>query len=338
MRSLSLLSSIFLSTTALAAGVYVVQPGDVLSRIAQKTLGSPIYNQKTGTLRKILALNPQIKNPDFILPGWEIRLDGGRRLASEEAPLTAPISANASEFPNYSNVPVVASPQSHQSGEIEILPEFSFFRINAIDKASGAQATLLSNLNVGAQLNWKQNWSDSFQTALSLHTLSTSAAAPDPKNLSPSSQEVSGFDLGTSFALNTRVWLDFTLGDNQELLARSMNTTTITLDRLFVPQATAGIHFTLVQSGAFSVGAGGSAGYLFQTTSPNGYTMLGGMAYTGQLGLTERLGNPSDSWGDLVGRVFYDSQTQNTSFTYQTRQDLGVMLGIRFKLGSGEGR
>ena len=48
------------------ASYYIVKKGDTLSAIAVK------YHI---TLNKLLALNPQIKNPDLIYPGDSIRVN-----------------------------------------------------------------------------------------------------------------------------------------------------------------------------------------------------------------------------------------------------------------------
>ena len=51
---------------AYGASYYIVKKGDTLSEIAVK------YHI---TLNKLLALNPQIKNPDLIYPGDAIRVN-----------------------------------------------------------------------------------------------------------------------------------------------------------------------------------------------------------------------------------------------------------------------
>ncbi len=49
-------------------GVYVVRPGDTLSRVSQRLYGQP------WEWPKLWSLNPQIQNPHWIYPGDEIRL------------------------------------------------------------------------------------------------------------------------------------------------------------------------------------------------------------------------------------------------------------------------
>lgn len=60
-------------------GVYVVQPGDTLSKISQKVYGQP------WTWPKLWSLNAQIQNPHWIYPGDQIRLAGPTAGAQGEA-------------------------------------------------------------------------------------------------------------------------------------------------------------------------------------------------------------------------------------------------------------
>lgn len=53
---------------------YIVKKGDTLSKIAlTKLKGGPLYGEE-GRLTKLLLLNPEVKNPNLIEPGTEIKL------------------------------------------------------------------------------------------------------------------------------------------------------------------------------------------------------------------------------------------------------------------------
>lgn len=74
-RGIFIAGSLFFSGALLAAEgmVHVVQPGDTLSQIAADHVGRPIFT-KTGSLSKILRLNPQIKEIHQITVGDQIVL------------------------------------------------------------------------------------------------------------------------------------------------------------------------------------------------------------------------------------------------------------------------
>src|SRR5689334_17663417 len=67
------------------AFTYVVKEGDSLSTIAARTLQGRIYG-KEGGIQKLVALNPEIENPNFILPGQEIRLAPEDAALASESP------------------------------------------------------------------------------------------------------------------------------------------------------------------------------------------------------------------------------------------------------------
>lgn len=57
----------------LSPQLYRVQKNQTLSGITFKTLGGPIYGPR-GNLRRVLDINQQIKDPDYILPGYLINI------------------------------------------------------------------------------------------------------------------------------------------------------------------------------------------------------------------------------------------------------------------------
>src|SRR5438046_513574 len=69
------------------AEFYKVKIGDTLSSIiTEKKLGGPIFGPQ-GSLRKMLAVNPQIKNANRIFPGDLVEIDFN-------APVSPPTEAN----------------------------------------------------------------------------------------------------------------------------------------------------------------------------------------------------------------------------------------------------
>lgn len=91
--------------------IYVVKKGDTVSTIAQKEIGSPIYS-KNGSIAKLLALNPWIKNKDLVLAGQPLvvgRSEESHPLASKASSEPMPNRSLASEdatLPKKSEVPM----------------------------------------------------------------------------------------------------------------------------------------------------------------------------------------------------------------------------------------
>jgi LysM repeat protein len=64
--------------------VYLVKPNDTLTKIAARKLKGPVYKAKKGSLQKLLALNPNIKDPNHIFPGQKLTLVKNGRAANED--------------------------------------------------------------------------------------------------------------------------------------------------------------------------------------------------------------------------------------------------------------
>jgi LysM repeat protein len=68
---------VWIIATGISAKAYglthIVQKGEALSKLAQKFIPGRVYGP-TGSLKKIVALNPHLKNPNVILPGQEVFL------------------------------------------------------------------------------------------------------------------------------------------------------------------------------------------------------------------------------------------------------------------------
>lgn len=63
---------------------YLIKKGDTLSEIALRFFGAKkLYDYNSGPMRKIMELNPTVKNPDMIFAGAQLVLPG-RNIASEE--------------------------------------------------------------------------------------------------------------------------------------------------------------------------------------------------------------------------------------------------------------
>lgn len=63
---------------------YLIKKGDTLSEIALRFFGSQkLYDFNSGPMKKILELNPTVKNPDLIFAGTQLVLPG-RNVANEK--------------------------------------------------------------------------------------------------------------------------------------------------------------------------------------------------------------------------------------------------------------
>jgi hypothetical protein len=344
------------------ATTYVVRDGDSLSKIAQKNLGSPVYPE-TGSLKKLLALNPQIQDPTFILPGTVLELgaqdlqttacvlpSADRTPAQEPEIVTAPAP---SAIPATAEVPVaaaspVASPipaapfvvtapsqpdkqpdkTAGTFGELGVETGFSFSKIVATDPNTQATASLYSNLDPTVGLNWKQHWSDSWESFLRFSYMQTSFQDPTPRTLSQSNEGVYGFGFGVKALVSRTFSLIFQAGYDQELFVQNVSSETLALLRISTPSATAGAQWELIKSGPFALGLGASLGAL-GPGSASGYTTRFGESYSGSAYLEEELRAIN---AVLRGEVYYQQRDQNSSVVNQSETDIGASIGLTWRL------
>ncbi|MDH0640972.1 LysM peptidoglycan-binding domain-containing protein, partial [Pseudomonas sp. GD03860] len=91
---------------------YTVQSGDTLSKIAQR---------HGLTVADLQALNPIVKNPDHILPGWQLRLSG----FPAQLDLPPPVNANS-----ITSVAIEGQPECHEElVDVAHIPGHSHFYV-----------------------------------------------------------------------------------------------------------------------------------------------------------------------------------------------------------------
>ncbi len=84
--------AVFAGLTASAwAYTYVVKKGDVLSRVVHELVPGQVWG-KHGSIKKVIALNPHVKNPDFIFPGDKIKIEAVENIVSEETNTDSPVT------------------------------------------------------------------------------------------------------------------------------------------------------------------------------------------------------------------------------------------------------
>lgn len=339
----------FAMTTTLGIGAvaassyaltYVVQPGETLSHIAQKKVPHKPYTvfSKGGALEKLVGLNPQVKNPDLLTPGEIITLPGAEQELAFVSPAPSELAREpASEIevspkaepspktePSPPSIPAeVTDDSAGRYGIISLTPGFSFFRINATDPSTGGTAQILSNVNTELSLSWKQVFSPATQTHLDFNYSRLSLSDPKPRTISTPSNSVFGFDLGITHSLSPQFRIFSSFGYKQELLLRALSSSTLTLDRLFVPFLSIGASYEILKAKPFTFSVDGQAAYLAPTQGSE-YKFNGGPSFLGRLKMSQDV---KLIHGTLEGAFYYKLQKQDTSVANQTRTDVGATVG-----------
>jgi LysM repeat protein len=347
-----------LNFIASASVTYVAKEGDKLSKIAGKMIQGPVWG-KNGSLKKVIALNLEIKDSDLIYPGQEIQLPGDEvaQTSSRAPPLSAPkpscavcsacavkrAPATEEETPVTSpsttpnSTPTLASaptpvPQENQSGFLlELAPYYALTGISASDKATGNPATLASSVNTGLDMKYYQPWSESFRSFvhLRLGTLSFEQPTDSSKSLLSSSNFMSGIGLGGDFKLSQGLTFSI-FGDYQkEAFVRSISTNSVTVDAVAVPELGGRLAFDLLKKNSLTLGISGQFTELFQAPTA-GYTVSQGNLYGGIIYFKQDVGGAGST---LTTELGYFSRQQSTDITNQTERDF--LLQFRWFLPSG---
>jgi hypothetical protein len=329
------------SAWAERASIYTVQPGDTLSEIANRTFGFPIYTE-AGSLEKILALNPQIVDPNLVLPGDRIILDESELPNRTMAKTTMPSDGEAlNPPPNDGRAPAATAtgaceaipgeaapaPKRYPSSEIEIAPEFKFVKLQANDTVTRANATLLSSSHFGVRGAWVQNWTPASSTYQWLSYSKTSFATPALKTLETPSFTSMSFGFGARFFQDGRNRLSTALGAEQSAYIRATSTTSVRLDPIVTPLARVQSEHDLVRIEPFRAGVGfnGEArapGSNDQIRAKWGYG-YGTALFVEQAFTASRFRTA----------VSYFQSKQDSSIATQTRSEIGLELNYSFTLG-----
>jgi LysM repeat protein len=336
-------------TRAADTSFYIVRVGDTLSKIAQQFLGSPVYTS-TGSLRKIIDLNPQVKNPNRITVGEELNISG---TAAEPAKLAEarPAVENKSteEKPAETSAPVadrapaaqadvaqplvspsptaVADSKTYPFGEIELAPEFRFVKLEAKDISSGANAILVSDSHIGLRGAWVQRWSPDTASFQWLSYGRTSFAAPSTKTLETPSFTSIGFGFGMRFFQAGRHRLSTGIGAESTPYIRATSTTAVRFDSIVTPIARVQSEHDLFRLDPFRagiglLGEGRAPGSNDRIRAKMGYG-LGSSLFVEQAFTSSK----------FRVTTFYLQSQQDSSIATQKRNELGLEMNLTFRLG-----
>jgi LysM repeat protein len=335
-RHLAVVSlGLVLSIAAFASVTYVAKPGDKLSKIAGKMIQGPVWG-KHGSWQSVLALNSEIKNPDLIYVGQEIKLPDGevaqaaessseqRAPAAEEAaPLASPTPALSSP------TPLLAAPLEKENSHgslLELAPYYALTSISSTDKITGSPASAASSLNAGVDLRFSQPWSESFSSFVhfKLGALSFEQPTDSSKSVQSASNLMSGIGLGGDFklsqALTFRIFGDY----QKEAFIRGVSTDTVAIDAVSVPEVGASLVLDLFKKNSLTLGVSGQFSELFQAAT-EGYTVSQGSLFGGKVYFKR------DSCGSAFQTdLGYFSRQQDTNLTNQTERDLILQLRWEF--------
>jgi hypothetical protein len=339
-----ILSSLFLGELAFASehGTRLVAPGETLSEIALKELGGSVYHRRNGTLRKILALNPWIKNANAIKPGQVLVMPKNFSVA-EVKPATSPArelasakEAVAEAVAEATPAAAVAADDCGKPGDECFTPESylgasvgtEYFRIDATDRATGGTATILSRMSPSVRAFWKLDWSPEWSSILSMRFRSDRISASDnnSKRIDQGDGKSWGFRAAVERRWNEKARSRAHFGRQEYLFARAANASSIVFDRVGTTFAGLEHEQTLVRVKAASAGLGAAGNLLLPGEGPGFKTETGWNGRAFAFVQHER-----ESFS-IRGDLFYELQRQNSSIADQKTTTTGLAIGLFWRL------
>jgi hypothetical protein len=327
----------------------VVKTGHTISRIAQCRVGMPIYSRAHGSLAQILQENPEIKNPDRIFLGQEIRLPASSEnyqplaklscerdfeMATAEAPLMASAEPfaipSAERAPAAEETPLVAANRGDEVYSLlSLSPILSFSRLDGTDLDTNGKATLVSDMNYGFFVKWTQVWSKSFRTFLDTRwNRITIRSTESGDSISPTKDVYANFGGGAEFRLaDQRIGVGAGVHSGQEMFYRASSATEIHIDKVMLYSGDLHANYKVLENSALGLSLDLKYSWLLPSSTTH-YKIHTGNRVSGTIDIAHHIGR--SRWGAGIG---YGISTYSSTLSKQKRSDVFLNVCWETELG-----
>lgn len=308
--------------------LYVVQPGDTLSTIAFERLPGSVYARR-GSLFQLMTANPTVKDPNRLMPGQEILLPEttaavAAKVPASRAPATVSPIVEETAASDTSEAAEATAPAHARYSEIELDSEFSYKRVEGHLPSSASSASLVSTLNPGLALTWRQNWSPKLRTHLRVGAQKISFEGTRNKTLTGASQAYHQISAGAELSVAPALKLGATVATGEEIFYYARSASELVFNRVPVARTGLSLRYDLLQLAPYTLDVKADAAYLFSARTDD-YAVNSGHAFRLGVNLREEHdGKPLT----FRGGVFYGIKAQDSSILNKTETDLGLTLGL----------
>jgi LysM repeat protein len=330
-------SYIFITALGVAssAGAYIVQKDDTLSSIAYKNISTKVYG-KDGSLEAILALNPQIKDSNFIKPGQFINIGEIKNVAAVVIPTVRNIAEDSQNYVEVNNSEMADNDTLSFKGVAlwALTPFYNITNLSATDNVTGSDSVVASKYHVGINASYVQDWSKDFQTAINLKLASIAFEEPasSTNTLKDTSKFLSTIGLETNHNLSEKTHLKLGASYGKELFIRAASTTSTAIDAVNISSISSKLSYDIKDLSPLTLGV--SVSYAAKMpTKVDTYKLKFGHEYGASLYLKQLTGKSQNS--NIQTELGYTQRKQDTSFSTQT--ETNITLGVRIFFGSGSG-
>ena len=315
-----IISTIFIVGNAFS---YVVKKGDLLSRVVRTHIPGKVFG-KSGTLTKVLKINPQIIDPNIIFPGQNINLQLNRVPTSVALPPENPALVETQK----------STKNAFNSDAISfsVTPAYLMTLLSAKDNSNGAAATVAANLHFKVDALYHQNWSEQVHSyvGLTLGYFAAEKPTDSKKSIDSLTKFTSGILLGVNANLSESSQLEGYFNYQKEFFLRGVSSSTITIDTVSVPTMGAKFSYDLFKRSPLTLGVGFEAA-LKLPASADSYSARLGALYGGKIYLD--LDQNRKNHEQFKTSVGFYQRVQNTTLVNQT--ETNVVLSVQFYFGGG---
>jgi hypothetical protein len=225
---------------------YIVKNGDTLSRIAlTKLKGGPLYG-KDGRLTKLLLLNPDIKNPNLIEPGTQVKLrasvaDLDKNLNSAKNIMVAKTAVNSDETKITQSAPerksfdyLFADKKDASKITVKVGAGISYNNLDLVDNKTKDVDSLASagTLNASAKVNYLLNEKVSLNASTQISRMELKASGNETAN-SDSNIYLSG-EMGADYLATSRLVTGLRAGATERAFVTAKTANTFTLKKTWI--------------------------------------------------------------------------------------------------------
>ncbi len=301
--------------------IYQIMPGDTVGEVLRRLGVKHLWGDQGGVAQTI-ELNPTLnkRRGNLILPGKKIELPVAIPLADQ----TLPVVPSEPEYHASSQENVSSSWYSL----IGLAPVSEYSRFDAQRKETGGNASVSSKQNFGFEANWSQVWTRAWSTQVYVRWLGQNNQTPSGTTLTQSTNSSTALGVLSENQLFDRFTTQAGIGMAPVFsLLPGLTGTNILLDQAEVLRVDGNIRYDVYVADPFRVSVlGGLA--LFGPKSTDAYSLDAGFQKYAKLILFHEMKRIQ-----LEGAFYWRSLSQNTGETIQSRKDLGVEIGMRWRLG-----
>ncbi len=210
------------------------------------------------------------------------------------------------------------------ASSLRVAPLTLYSNIDTVRVSSGTASAAVSNFNYGAEAEWKHIFSKraSMQVGARYHRLSLRTSTDVAQQ--SIAQGILGLNAGVGVLVGSSIALDVRGVVSQEIFVRPNSAVSLTIDKVFVPQARGRLKVDLLTLYPFQLGAAGTGILLFPQSTVFHEIELG-KGFRAEIYLEQE-----SHWDELrwFSSLFFEQKRQNTAQVRQLRRDFGLEVGF----------